>query len=534
MTIYIDIVLIENLIMNYIILFTTAVVLKIKVNHIRLILASLLGAGYSIIAYMGIIKVYSSIILKIILSVLIIYIAFNPQNIKKMCKDLLLFYLVSFVFGGAAFALIYIIKPQNILMKNGLFLGTYPLKTVMLGAVVAFCIIIGAFAIIKNKISKKDMFCEIEILINQKKIKTKAMIDTGNMLKEPITNVPVIVVEHILLYSCMPKEILNNLKEIMGGDFKNIPCDIQEKYISKLKLIPFSSLGKQNGMLIGIRPEYVKVITDEQEKINKNVIIGIIINKKRRISSFNWNRTFIKKLFKFIYQKEGEMKMKFIDLVKNSINTICAKYLNEKEEIEYLPIFYIAGSQTLPPPLPPEEEAEFIEKLADEDNLETRQILVERNLRLVVYIAKKFENTGIGIEDLISIGTIGLMKGVNTFNSEKKIKLATYASRCIENEILMFLRKSNKIKGEVSIDEPLNRDRDGNELLLSDILGTEPDITSRNLEDEVDKTLLRASISKLKDREKDIMEMRFGFKSGKEKTQKEVADELRNITKLYF
>ncbi len=275
MTIYIDIVLIENLIMNYIILFTTAVVLKIKVNHIRLILASLLGAGYSIIAYMGIIKVYSSIILKIILSVLIIYIAFNPQNIKKMCKDLLLFYLVSFVFGGAAFALIYIIKPQNILMKNGLFLGTYPLKTVMLGAVVAFCIIIGAFAIIKNKISKKDMFCEIEILINQKKIKTKAMIDTGNMLKEPITNVPVIVVEHILLYSCMPKEILNNLKEIMGGDFKNIPCDIQEKYISKLKLIPFSSLGKQNGMLIGIRPEYVKVITDEQEKINKNVVIGI-------------------------------------------------------------------------------------------------------------------------------------------------------------------------------------------------------------------------------------------------------------------
>ena len=212
--------------------------------------------------------------------------------------------------------------------------------------------------------------------------------------------------------------------------------------------------------------------------------------------------------------------MKFIDLVKNSINTICAKYLNEKEEIEYLPIFYIAGSQTLPPPLPPEEEAEFIEKLADEDNLEVRQILVERNLRLVVYIAKKFENTGIGIEDLISIGTIGLMKGVNTFNSEKKIKLATYASRCIENEILMFLRKSNKIKGEVSIDEPLNRDRDGNELLLSDILGTEPDITSRNLEDEVDKTLLRASISKLKDREKDIMEMRFGFKSGKEKTQK--------------
>lgn len=226
--------------------------------------------------------------------------------------------------------------------------------------------------------------------------------------------------------------------------------------------------------------------------------------------------------------------MKLVDLVKNSINTICAKYLDENDEIEYLPIFYIAGSQTLPPPLPPEEEAEFINRLSEKDNLEARQILVERNLRLVVYIAKKFENTGIGIEDLISIGTIGLMKGVNTFNSEKKIKLATYASRCIENEILMFLRKSNKIKGEVSIDEPLNRDRDGNELLLSDILGTEPDVTSRNLEDEVDKSLLRASISKLKDREKDIMEMRFGFKTGKEKTQKEVADELRHIAELYI
>lgn len=226
--------------------------------------------------------------------------------------------------------------------------------------------------------------------------------------------------------------------------------------------------------------------------------------------------------------------MKIVDFLKNSINTVCAKYLNENNEIEYLPIFYIAGSQTLPPPLQPEEEKFYIDKLSNEDNLEARQILVERNLRLVVYISKKFENTGIGIEDLISIGTIGLMKGVNTFNSDKNIKLATYASRCIENEILMFLRKSNKIKGEISIDEPLNRDRDGNELLLSDILGTEPDITSRNLEDEVDKVLLRESIAKLKDREKDIMEMRFGFKTGKEKTQKEVADELRNITKLYI
>ncbi len=229
--------------------------------------------------------------------------------------------------------------------------------------------------------------------------------------------------------------------------------------------------------------------------------------------------------------------MNIIELLKKGIDnleTICAKYINDNDEIEYLPIFYIAGSQTLPPPLEQNEEEELIKKLSEEDNLKTRQILVERNLRLVVYIAKKFENTGIGIEDLISIGTIGLMKGVNTFNSDKNIKLATYASRCIENEILMYLRKNNKIKGEVSIDEPLNKDGDGNELLLSDILGTDPDITSRNLEDEVDKRLLRASILKLNEREKNIMEMRFGFKTGKEKTQKEVADELRHFSKLYI
>ena len=226
--------------------------------------------------------------------------------------------------------------------------------------------------------------------------------------------------------------------------------------------------------------------------------------------------------------------MKIKDFIKNSINTICAKYINENNEIEYLPIFYIAGSQTLPPPLEPEEEQKYIEQLDNEDNLLARQTLVERNLRLVVYIAKKFENTGIGLEDLISIGTIGLMKGVNTFKSDKNIKLATYASRCIENEILMFLRKSNRLKGEVSIDEPLNKDGDGNELLLSEILGTDPDITSRDLEDEVDNSLLKASILKLNSREKNIMEMRFGFLTGKEKTQKEVADELRNFSKLYI
>ena len=196
-------------------------------------------------------------------------------------------------------------------------------------------------------------------------------------------------------------------------------------------------------------------------------------------------------------------------------------------------IDYLCGGEALPAPLTPEEEQAVVKRLNDGD-VNAKNELIERNLRLVVYIAKRFENTGIDMEDLISVGTIGLIKAVNSFDFTKQIKLATYASRCIENEILMFLRKNNKTKGEISIDEPLNKDCDGNELLLSDILGTDPDITSRNIEDEVDKTLLRASILKLNEREKNIMEMRFGFKTGKEKTQKEVADELRNITKLYL
>ena len=224
--------------------------------------------------------------------------------------------------------------------------------------------------------------------------------------------------------------------------------------------------------------------------------------------------------------------MNWIEKLKNSISTIYAKYINQNEDIENLPIFYIGGSQTLPPPLTPEEEKEVLERIEKGDK-EARKILVERNLRLVVYIAKKFENTGVGLEDLISIGTIGLMKGVNTFKIDKNIKLATYASRCIENEILMHLRRSNKIKSEISIDEPLNQDCDGNELLLSDVLGTDSDVTSRRIEEEIDRKLLRESIEKLNKREKCIMKLRFGFTTGDEKTQKEVADML-GISQSYI
>ena len=198
-------------------------------------------------------------------------------------------------------------------------------------------------------------------------------------------------------------------------------------------------------------------------------------------------------------------------------------------------IHYIGGTEVLPPPLMDEQENQMIQELGTEDGDEARAVLIEHNLRLVVYIAKKFENTGIGVEDLISIGTIGLIKSINTYNPEKNMKLATYASRCIENEILMYLRRNNKTKLEVSIDEPLNVDWDGNELLLSDILGTDEDIIYRDIESEVERKVLKSAISKLSERERMIINLRFGLNTedGEELTQKEVAGML-GISQSYI
>lgn len=217
-----------------------------------------------------------------------------------------------------------------------------------------------------------------------------------------------------------------------------------------------------------------------------------------------------------------------------NIKNILKNIINIFKEYEEENIYYIGGSEVLPAPLSNDEELKMIALLGSENDTEIKEMLIERNLRLVVYIARKFENTGVNIEDLISIGSIGLIKAINTFRADKNIKLATYATRCIENEILMYLRRNVKTKTEVSIDEPLNVDWEGNELLLSDILGTEVDIISKNIEDEVDRDLLKKAIEKLEYREKIIIELRYGIHSGGiEKTQKEVADML-GISQSYI
>lgn len=218
----------------------------------------------------------------------------------------------------------------------------------------------------------------------------------------------------------------------------------------------------------------------------------------------------------------GEYGFRFVENVKRY-------FIPRKREIHY-----IGGTEVLPLPLSAEEEKRIVARLGGAADQEVKKVLIERNLRLVVYIAKKFDNTGVSAEDLISIGTIGLIKAINTFRADKNIKLATYASRCIENEILMYLRKISRNRCEVSIDEPLNVDWDGNELLLSDILGTEDDVVSKNLEDETEKRLLKKAIAILNDREKMIIELRFGLNTnGEERTQKEVADML-GISQSYI
>lgn len=273
-TIYIDIIILENLIMNYIILYATGTILKIKMSYLKIFAASLIGAIYASIEYIINLNLYSNIFIKIILSLIIVYVAYFPQNFKSMCRELVVFYVTTFTFGGIATYLIYVLKPQNIIIKNGMFVGTYVLKVIFIGAIIGTIILIIAFKISKNKLTKKDITCKIKIILNGKEKTLNAIVDTGNMLKEPITGMPVVVIEKVALYELIPKEILNNLDSILGGDFTKISDKTKQEYISKLKVIPFASLGRENGMLVGIKPEKLEVI-EEQTKEEKNAIIGI-------------------------------------------------------------------------------------------------------------------------------------------------------------------------------------------------------------------------------------------------------------------
>ena len=282
MTVYLDIVFLENIIIDFIILVATGLISKSKINKLRLFLSSVLGGMYVIFSYITEMKIYSNIFLKITLSITMIYLAFLPAKIKTMLKQLIIFYLTSFTFGGVALALLYFIKPEDIFVKNGVLVGAYPLKIAILAGIVGFFVINLSFKIVKNKINRNNMFCNINIFLKEKTTTVRAIIDTGNLLKEPISGLPVIVVEKEKLEKLIPKEILNNVENILGGDIsENIEKEDKQNYISRFRVIPFSSLGKQNGMLLGFKADKLIINMEDDDEIKEidEAVVGIY-NKK--------------------------------------------------------------------------------------------------------------------------------------------------------------------------------------------------------------------------------------------------------------
>ena len=276
MTLYIDLILLENIIMNYIIILATGMVCKVNIKHIRFFLASLVGAIYAILVYVINLPIYTNPIIKILVSISMIYISFGSNNIKILLKQLLIFYLTSFCFGGSAYYLLHNINPNLVKSVNGILTGTYPIKIAILGGILGFFVINISFKIIKSKLTKKDMIYDVEIFYKEKSTKIKVILDTGNFLTEPITKTPVMIVESKQLKNIIPEEILNNSEDVIyNNSFENIDEDTK----IRCSIIPFSSIGKNNGLIIGFRPDYIKIYTEDREEIRKKVIVGIYNNK---------------------------------------------------------------------------------------------------------------------------------------------------------------------------------------------------------------------------------------------------------------
>lgn len=245
MTVYLDIIFLENVCMNYIILLATGLILKNKISYVRILLSSILGSVYVLVTYMTNFQILFGITMKILLSIAMVYIAFDQKSIKKQIKELLVFYLTSFAFGGTAFAMIYFIKPQNIIMKNGVYIGTYAFNTILIGGIVGFVLINTVFKIVKRKITKEDMNCNMKIVFRGNYVDVKTMIDTGNMLKDPISQKPVAIVECEFINQILPNFIIDNVQKILGGETLDLNDKISD-YMSVFKLVPFTSLGKEH------------------------------------------------------------------------------------------------------------------------------------------------------------------------------------------------------------------------------------------------------------------------------------------------
>ena len=276
MTLYIDLVLLENIIMNYIIILATGMVCRVDIKFIKIFIGSFLGAVYAIFVYVIKIAIYINPIVKLLISISMIYISFKPRNIKVLLKQLLIFYLTSFCFGGTAYYLLHNIKSDRIKMVNGILIGTYPIKIAILGGIVGFVIINISFKMMKSRLTQKDMIYEVEIFYKGKCANLNVIVDTGNLLTEPITGTPVLIVEAKKLKSIIPENILDNIEDIIyNNSFENIDEDLK----LRCSIIPFSSIGKNNGIILGVRPDYIKIYNEEGEKVLKKVVVGIYNEK---------------------------------------------------------------------------------------------------------------------------------------------------------------------------------------------------------------------------------------------------------------
>lgn len=305
MTVYVDIVLLENILLNYIILLATAIISKTKISIFKILVASSIGGVYSILNYIVELSPFSNVIIKIIMSVLIVIIAFDSNKIKSIIRQLIFFYLVSFTFGGVTFMLLFFVNPENLVIKENQLVGTYPLKIVMLGGLIGFIVITIVAKVIKDRMTKKAMLCDLEIFYNGKMKKLKTMIDTGNLLKEPITQADVIIVEKNSLNEIVEKEVLENIQNILTG--KWLGETSTKIYSYGFKLIPFMSLGNENGLLIGFKPDYIKIY-DEEENIRTDIIVGIYDGKLSKTNLYT-------SLIGLDVLKKGDRKNEF---VKNS------------------------------------------------------------------------------------------------------------------------------------------------------------------------------------------------------------------------
>ena len=274
MTVYIDIIFLENVFMNTIILLATATILKIPIRIIRILISSVIGSIYAMITYISNLQIYSNVFLKIALSAVMVYVAFKPKKAKNFFKGIMIFYLTSFTFGGVTFALLYFIKPQDILFENGVLIGVSPIKIILTGGIIGFIIITISFKNIKGKISKKDMICSLKILSNSKELNINAIIDTGNFLIDPITKMPVIVVEKEKLKTILPENLIKNTMNLIQGKEVEIG-----EYLSKIRIIPFNSLGRENGLLLGVKVEGAIINYQGIDKKIHDVIIGIYEHK---------------------------------------------------------------------------------------------------------------------------------------------------------------------------------------------------------------------------------------------------------------